>query len=117
MCTLAPGEFVFVRGRGQKGREEYCPSALLAWRKEAVEVGRREKEKEVPVQRSECEGNLRLVSSSRLFQRSNASSGSLSLRVIFTVIILSEEEKFLCRFRLCLCNFIQKQPNDYPDLI
>lgn len=72
-----------------------------------MEVGRREKEKEVPVQHSECGGNLRLVSSSRLFQLSNASSGSLSLRVIFTVIILSEEEKFLCQFRVCLCVCMQ----------
>ena len=51
----------------EKGREEYCCScALLAQRKEDMEVESREKEKEVPLQHSECEGDLRLVSSSRV---------------------------------------------------
>lgn len=72
-------------------------------------VGSREKEKEVPLQLSECEGDLRLVSSSRLSGFSNAGPGSLSSRVILTVIILPEEETFLCQtvlfcvyFRLCV---------------
>lgn len=62
--------------QGQNGREEYCcPVALLAWRKEAVEVGSREKEKEVPLQHSQCEGDLRLVSSFRLSLSFNAGPG------------------------------------------
>lgn len=58
MCVCGPGR--------KAGRSIVVPVTLLAWRKEAVEVGSREKEKEVPLQRSECEGDLRLVSSSRL---------------------------------------------------
>lgn len=65
-------------------------------------MGSREKEKEVPLQHSECDGGLRLVSSSRLSQFSDAGPGSLSSRVIFTVIILSEEETFVCNFCVCI---------------
>lgn len=68
-----------------------------------MEVGSREKEKEVPLQHSECEGDLRLVSSSRLSQFSNAGPGSLCSRVIFTVIILSEEEAFFVPDCVILC--------------
>lgn len=70
-----------------------------------MEVGSREKEKEVPLQHTECEGDLRLVSSSRLSQFSNAGPGSLSSRIILKVTVLSEEETFLVSgsFILCLC--------------
>lgn len=62
---------------------------------------REKSRKEVPLQRSECEGDLRLVSS--LQTLSNAGSGSLSPRVIFIDIILSGEETFLCQFESTVC--------------
>lgn len=80
------------------GRSIVVP--VLFWlegRKEDMEVGSGEKEKEVPLQHSECQGDLRLVSSSRVSRFSNAGPGSLSSRVIFTIIILSEEETFCPR--------------------
>lgn len=87
-----------------------------------MEVGSREKEKEVPLQCSECEGDLGLVSFSRVSQFCNAGPGSLSSRVIFIVIILSEEETFLCQTVLfcvcivvCLCTLFNSRVarNDY----
>lgn len=69
-----------------------------------MEVGSGEREKEVPLQHSECQGDLRLVSSSRVSQFSNAGPGSLSSRVIFTIIILSEVETFLSQIVfVCSC--------------
>lgn len=96
-----PGTSLCVAGAERQGGV-LLSLCSLAWRKEAVEVRSRKKEKEVPLQLSECEGDLRLVSSSRLSGFSNVGPGSLSSRVIFTVIILSEEETFLCQ-TLLLC--------------
>lgn len=47
------------------------------------------------LQHSECEEDLGLVSFSRVSQFYNAEPGSLSSRVIFIVIILSEEESVI----------------------
>lgn len=88
---------------GQKRREEHCcPSALLAWRKEDVEVGSGEKEKEVALQHSECEGDLGLVSSSRVSQFSNAELRSLSVRVIFTSSFCLKRKEILCKTMQCI---------------
>lgn len=72
-----------------------------------MEVRSRDAEKEVPLQHGECEGDLGLVSpfqSLWVFLFSNAGPGSLSSRVMFIVIVLSEEETVLCR-AVCLCVF------------
>lgn len=57
------------------------------------------------LQHSECEEDLGLVSFSRVSQFCNAGPGSLSSRVIFIVIILSEEESVILSVNVCVCLF------------
>lgn len=85
-CACWPGTSVCGRGR-KAGRSIvvsvlFWPEGRKPW-KWGVESRRKK------CHSSECEGDLRLVSSSRISQLSNVGSGSLSPRVIFRDIILS----------------------------